>query len=481
MKKYDLIVIGGGSGGLTVAAGAASLGGKVALIEKEEQPGGDCLHYGCVPSKALIEIANRIKSARSLEMFGVQISADNIRMESVMKKVKEAIDHIQVHDSVDRFRQLGVDVYIGTGAFHSKNEVIINDSEIIYGKRIVISTGSKPFIPQVPGLKENGFITNETIFSLSKLPKRLLVIGGGTVGIEMAQAMARLGSEVTVVERSEAVLAKEDGEVKRLMQEVLSKELDILYSATVKTIEAGRNEKVVHITLEAKTPNDEQSISVRVDEILVATGRTPNSDKLQLNKADIQTDDRGNITVNERLQTNIPHIYAIGDVNGTLPFTHVAGMEGKQVVQNALLGLRRKIDYSNVPWVTYTSPEVFHLGLTEEEAKEQKVDHDVYKSDLSEVDRFVTDDQTTGFVKIITDKKGNIIGAHAIGNNAGDWMQEAVFSKQFKKKLGSISNVIHPYPSHSSAVQRTADAYWRKKLFEGFLPKLMEKYIRWFR
>ena len=476
MKKYDLIVIGGGAGGLTVAAGAASLGGKVALIEKEKQPGGDCLHFGCVPSKALIEIANRLKRARSLEEFGVHVS-ENLRMEAVMKKVKEAIGHIQVHDDADRFRKLGVDVYIGLGAFQSKNEVIINNGEIIYGKRIVISTGSRPFIPSVPGLKENGFITNETIFSLSTLPKRLLVLGGGPIGIEMAQAMARLGSDVTVVEKSDGVLVKEDEEVQQLMKDVLSKEMKLLYNATVKSIETGPNGKVVHLTVE----KGEQEISIEVDEILVATGRTPNSDKLQLNNANVETDDRGHIKVNARLQTNIPHIYAVGDVNGTLPFTHVAGMEGKLVVQNALIGLRRKIDYSNVPWVTYTSPEVFHLGLTEAEANEQRMDYDVYKVDLSEVDRFVTDHQTTGFVKIITNKKGKIIGAHAVGNHAGDWMQEVVFSKHFKKKLGSISNVIHPYPNHSAAVQRAADAYWRKKLFEGFLPKLVEKYVKWFR
>ncbi|NLP49738.1 mercuric reductase [Bacillus sp. RO1] len=476
MRKYDLIVIGGGAGGLTVAAGAASLGGKVALIEKEEQPGGDCLHFGCVPSKALIEIANRIKSARSLEEFGVHVS-ENIKIETVMKKVKEAIDHIQVHDDADRFRKLGVDVYIGMGAFHSKNEVIVNNNEIIFGKRIVISTGSRPFVPPIPGLKENGYITNETIFSLSTLPRRLLVLGGGPIGIEMAQAMARLGSNVTVVEKSDGILVKEDKEVQHLMKDVLSKEMDLLFKATVRSIEAGQNGKVVHLTMEP----GEKETSIEVDEILVATGRTPNSDKLQLNKANVQTDNRGHIKVNERLQTNIPHIYAIGDVNGTLPFTHVAGMEGKQVVQNALLGLRRKIDYSNVPWVTYTSPEVFHLGLTEEEAKEKNLNYDAYKVDLSEVDRFVTDHQTTGFVKIITDKKGQIIGAHAVGKHAGDWMQEVVFSKQFNKKIGSISNVIHPYPNHSAAVQRTADAFWRKKLFEGFLPKVMEKYIRWFR
>lgn len=476
MKKYDLIVIGGGAGGLTVAAGAASLGAKVALIEKEEQPGGDCLHFGCVPSKALIEIANRINSARYLGEFGVSISED-IQMEAVMKKVKEAIDHIQVHDDADRFRKLGVDVYIGIGAFHSKNEVIINNGEIIFGKRIVISTGSRPFIPPIPGLKENGFITNETVFSLSTLPKRLLVLGGGPIGIEMAQAMAKLGSEVTVVERSDGVLVKEDGEVQQLMKDVLSKEMKLIYNATVSSIETGPSGKVAHLTVEP----GEQEISIEVDEILVATGRTPNSDKLQLNNANVVTDDRGHIKVNARLQTNIPHIYAVGDVNGTLPFTHVAGMEGKLVVQNALIGLRRKIDYSNVPWVTYTSPEVFHLGLTEEEAKDKKLDYNTYKVDLSEVDRFVTDHQTTGFVKIITDKKGYIIGGHAVGNHAGDWMQEVVFSKQFNKKIGSISNVIHPYPNHSAAVQRTADAFWRKKLFEGFLPKLMEKYIRWFR
>lgn len=183
--------------------------------------------------------------------------------------------------------------------------------------------------------------------------------------------------------------------------------------------------------------------------------------------------------MNEQLQSSQSHIYAVGDVNGTLPFTHVAGMEGKQVVQNAILGLRRKISYGNVPWIIYTSPEIFHLGFTEEEAKQKSDEMKIFKVSLADVDRFVTDNQTEGFVKIITDKKGYILGAHAIGRHAGDWMQEVVFAKSFKKKIGSISNVIHPYPNHSAAVQQTADSYWRKTLFEGRLQKVIQKYVRW--
>jgi pyruvate/2-oxoglutarate dehydrogenase complex dihydrolipoamide dehydrogenase (E3) component len=474
LKRYDLIVIGGGAGGLTVAAGAASLGAKVALIEKEEQLGGDCLHFGCVPSKAFIEAASQVYEARKASKWGLKVEG-NVNMVQVKRRVKEAIAHIQQHDDVERFRKLGVDVYIGKGAFQSTHEVMIDSREIISGKRIVISTGSRPLIPSIEGLKEAGFFTNETIFDLEYVPKRLLVVGGGPIGIELAQAMSRLGSEVIVVERSSEILKQEDAEMIVEARKSLDREFMIYTNASVEQIITSENKKTAIIR------TDQKRIEIEISDILVASGRIPNTDTIGLENVGIDRDERGYIIVNEYLQTNIPSIYAIGDVNGKLPFTHVAGMEGKLAVQNAVLGLKRKINYSNVPWVIFTSPEIFHLGLTEEQAKQQYSDIYTFKMPLSDVDRFVTDHKTEGMVKIITDKKGFIIGAHAVGQGAGDWMQEVVFAKQFNKKIGHISHVIHPYPNHAEAVQRTADLYWREKLFKGWVPKFIQKYIRLFR
>ncbi|MGD6831063.1 mercuric reductase [Sutcliffiella halmapala] len=471
MKKYDLIVIGGGAGGLTVAAGAASLGGKVALIEKNDLLGGDCLHYGCVPSKTLIETANRVHEARSLDGLGLQTSGA-VDMKAVMDRVRVSISHIQEHDDAERFRKLGVDVYFGPGSFQSPHEVRVKD-ELLYGKKIVVSTGSRPLVPEVEGLKECGFLTNESIFRLSELPQKLAVIGGGPVGLELAQAMSRLGSETTVIDSSPILFGKEDKEISQAMSKLLEKELTILTEVSVEKVEMRDGKKILFVKragVRSELP---------VDEILVAAGRIPNTGSLGLEKAGVLTDQRGYITVNERLESNVSHIYAVGDVNGAFPFTHVAGMEGKLVVQNALLGLRRKVSYDNVPWVIYTSPEVFHLGLTEEEAQDQGNDIRVFRVPLSNVDRFVADHQTEGFVKVITDKKGYILGAHAIGQHAGDFMQEIVAAKEFNKKIGALSNVIHPYPSHSAAVQQTADLYWRETLFEGPVQKILEKYVRW--
>lgn len=474
MKKYDLVVIGGGAGGLTAAAGAASLGAKVALIEKEKQPGGDCLHFGCVPSKALIETARMVHEARKSANLGLTLEG-TVDMKQVKKRTKDAISTIQRHDDADRFRKLGIDVFIGVGSFRSQHEIQINGEEVIYGKRIVISTGSRPFIPPIKGLKEAGYITNETIFELEHLPRNLLVIGGGPIGLEMAQAMSRLGSNVTVVERFSGILLREDKEIRNLATDIVSKEITIYTNASALEVEIEKNQKRVKIV------RDDEIHQISVDEILVAVGRVPNSDFLALQNANVKTNETGQIVVNDRLQTTIPSIYAIGDVVGKLPFTHVAGMEGKLIVQNAVLGLRRKINYENVPWNTYLSPEIFHLGLTEEEAKAKSMDFNVYKMELDDVDRFVTDHETNGFVKILTDKKGYIIGAHAIGKGAGDWMQEVVFVKQYKRKLGDISQVIHPYPNRAAAIQRTADLYWREALFTGWIPKVLKKYIQWLR
>lgn len=473
--KYDIIVLGGGAGGLTVAAGAASIGAKVALIEKEEQPGGDCLHYGCVPSKAFIKAANEMYHMRqAVKKYGMNLEG-HVNMSVVKEKVRRAIDTIRAHDDADRFRQMGVDVYMGKGVFKSKHEIEVEDGTIVSGKRIVIATGSRPFIPQIEGLNETGFLTNETVFDIDSLPSSLFVIGGGPIGLELAQAMSRLGCNVTVVERSPFVLNKEDEDVKKYATKKLQEELTILTNATVNNVSKRMNKKLVTIIC-----NGEQK-HVEVDEILVASGRRPNSGSIGLHQVGVQTDSRGFIQVNDYLQTNIPSIYAIGDVNGTFMFTHVAGLEGKSIVQNAVLGLKQKVNYDNIPWVTFTSPEIFHLGLTEEEARKQYREINVYKANLSDVDRFVADHQTEGFVKIITNQKGHIVGAHAIGDGAGDWMQLVVYAKQKGHKVGDLSRMVYPYPNHAAAIQRTTDLYWREKLFNGWIPSLLRKYIRWFR
>ncbi len=469
---YDLIVIGGGSGGLTVAAGAASLGAKVALIEKEAQPGGDCLHFGCVPSKTLIEEANKLHQAVSL---GYRPDYAQ-HYKRVQQRVKDVIGTIQHHDDADRFRKMGVDVFQGIGSFISKNEISINNGKkVISGKRVVLATGSRPFIPNIPGLKESGYLTNKTIFDIEELPASLLVIGAGPIGIELAQAFSRLGSTITVLQKSENILMKEDKDIIHVAEKRLSEELQIHKEAQLLEVTIKEGIKIATVQV------GEEKWTIQTDAILLAAGRVPNTDHLALDRIGIETDEKGYIKVNQQLQTSIPTVYAVGDVNGSYPFTHVAGMEGKLAVQNAVLGLRRKVNYSHIPWVTYSSPEIFHMGLTEQEAIKNGIRYKIYKVELSEVDRFVTANSTTGFVKMVTDKKGTILGAHAIGKGAGDWMQEVVAAVQFGKRIGDLSMVVHPYPNHAAAVQRTADLYWREKLFEGKIPKLMKKYINWFR
>ena len=475
MVEYDLIVIGGGSGGLTAASGAASMGAKVALIDDQPGLGGDCLHFGCVPSKAFITAAKEVHAVyRGAAEFGLTVSGD-VLFERAIERVKEAIDEIQEIDSDERFESLGVDIYRGKGAFKDEHTITIDGENPIKGKRIVISTGSRPNVPPIDGVENVSFITNETIFNLDYLPKSVVFIGGGPVGLELAQSLSRFGSDVTVIETSQSVFKKEDHEIIPIVTKALEKELTFVFEADVTGISEQNGHKVVTY----KVNGEEKTIESEA--IMMSTGRKPNTDKLNLEAAGVN-ENKGYITVNESLQTNKSHIYAIGDVNGAFPFTHGAGMEGKLIVQNAVFGLKRKVNYDNVPWVTYTEPEVFHLGLTEQEAKEKHGEEiRVFKVGTDDVDRFIAERKKDGLLKVITDKKGHILGAHAVGEDSGSWMQEIVFAKEHGHKIGDISTVIHPYPTKGAILNQAADMYWREKLFDGWLPKVSEKYIKWVR
>jgi pyruvate/2-oxoglutarate dehydrogenase complex dihydrolipoamide dehydrogenase (E3) component len=476
LKRYEIVVIGGGSGGLTVAAGAVAFGVKVALIEKEPEPGGDCLHTGCVPSKALIAAASELHTAKkAAEAFGLELKGKADYHEA-FQRVQAAKATIQHHDSSERFRSMGVDVFHGHGQFRDTHHIEINGNEVIYGKRIVIATGSRPAIPPIDGLQDVDFLTNESVFDMRALPKSLVVIGAGPVGLELGQAFARLGAKVTVLDRGPEILSIEDEEIVPYARAALEKEMTLLVKATVNKVEAiPEGRKRLYID------RDGEKLQLEADALLIAAGRMPNTDRLELSRIGIEMD-RDYIATKKTLQTSIPHIYAVGDVIRPFPFTHAAGMEGKIVVGNAVFGLKRKVSYDNVPWVTYTEPEIFHLGMTEQEARKYVGDKiSIYKVPLDQVDRFITDGHKEGIVKVITDGKGKFFGAHAVGNGAGEWMQPAVFAKHYGHKLPDISQVVHPYPTYSEALRKTADQYWQHKFSQGVTGRLLKAYVKWFR
>ncbi|ASF38636.1 pyridine nucleotide-disulfide oxidoreductase [Halobacillus halophilus] len=469
---YQIAVIGGGSGGLTVAAGAASFGASVALIERKSELGGDCLHYGCMPSKAMIEAAREVHQAGLYSDFS---ESDYDRLfTGAMERVADAVKDVQNHDSKDRFIKLGIDIYEAEAQFIDEHTLQVGE-ETISAKRFVIATGSSPVVPPIEGIDSIDYLTNESIFSLRKRPTSLGVIGGGIIGSELAQAMSRLGVDVTVVEGGQQILAKEDKEITELAEGLLSEEMNVITGAKVERLESTNEGVKIHYTKEGSAN------SLNVEKLLVATGRKANIDGLGLEQAGVETSN-GSIAVDAAMRTTQRHIYAVGDCNGSMPFTHVAGMEGKIAVSNAVFGLSRKASYEKVPWVVYTGPEIYHLGLTEEEAKEQYGEKLLtFKTKLADNDRFMAERHTDGLVKVLTTNRGRIVGAHAIGEGAGEWMQEIGTVQALNKKFQAISNIIHPYPAKNNVVTQTADLYWREKLFDSSLNEALKWYVRKFR
>jgi pyruvate/2-oxoglutarate dehydrogenase complex dihydrolipoamide dehydrogenase (E3) component len=457
-NKYDLIVIGAGSGGLVCAAGAAGLGAKVALIEKHKM-GGDCLNTGCVPSKALIRSAKMLHYFKTAKKYGIKEVSYDFEFSDIMDRVKSVIAKIEPHDSPERFAGLGVDVKFGKYHFKNTNE-LTNGSETLYGKKIVIATGSRPFVPPIEGCKLEKCLTSDSIWDLRTLPKRLVVVGAGPIGSELAQCFARFGSHVIMLDNGPYILHREDEDLRKIVEASFKEDgVETRHKVNVTKVHHGETNHIV--TYE----NDSAKIeNIECDAILLAVGRKPNLEGLNLGGIGIETNPQG-VVINDYCQTSVKNIYACGDVAGHYQFTHFADYQARLVLRNALFPGRMKADYRVVPWCTYTDPELARVGLSETDAKNRNIAHDVFRYDLKDLDRAICDSADTGLVKVIT-KKGSdkILGASIASFHAGDLLQEYVFAMKQGLGLKAIANTIHPYPTMAEATKRTADSWARTQL-----------------
>ena len=451
----DLLVIGGGSGGLSVAAGAVQMGARVVLLEGHKM-GGDCLNYGCVPSKALIAAAKAARAHAHSARFGVADAAPDVDYAAVMEHVAGVIAQIAPHDSVERFEGLGVRVIQEYGEFVSPTEVRAG-GETIRARRTVIATGSSPFVPPIPGLDGVPHLTNETIFDLRERPGHLLVVGGGPIGMEMAQAHLRLGCKVTVVEGMKA-LGVDDPELTAVVLERLRGEgLEIAEGAMVSEI--GGQEGAIEVKCADGAVH-------RGTHLLVAVGRKPNIERLNLDAAGIETAGRG-IKVDAGLRTTNRRVYAIGDVAGGFQFTHVAGYHAGIVIRSALFGLPAKQRTDHIPWATYTDPELAHVGLAEAKAREAHGDGiEIVRFGYDENDRAIAERKTDGFAKIVV-AKGRPVGATIVGAQAGELIGLWALAIANRMKMKDVAGMVAPYPTLGELNKRIAGAYFAPRLFDN--------------
>lgn len=472
--RYNLVVIGGGTAGLVTAGGAAALGAKVALVEKHLL-GGDCLNYGCVPSKAIIRAARAAHEARHANPFGVRVPGEaQVDFPAVMARMRELRARISVHDAASNLQAQGVDVYLGEAAFTGPDTVEAS-GRLLRFKKAVIATGARPVVPPIPGLKEAGFQTNETIFSLTQLPPRLAVVGGGPIGCEMAQTFRRFGSQVTILDFAPHILPREAYETAALLAAIFEREgIKVKTRRKLSRVELKGDEKILHLE------HDGQAETLAVDEILVGVGRAPNVEGLQLEKAGVNYDKTG-VAVNDKLQTSNPNIYAAGDVCMAYKFTHAADAAARVVIQNALFLPTAKISTAVIPWCTYTDPEIAHVGLTEAEAKERGIPLKVLAKSLCEVDRAILDGEEEGFCKLYCDQKsGRLLGGTIVARHAGEMIGELVLALQKKLSPAHLAAVIHPYPTQAEAIRKAASEQYRG-LMPGWVKRGLSRYFAWTR
>lgn len=473
--RYDLVVLGGGTAGLVSAMGAAGLGARVALVERHRL-GGDCLNTGCVPSKAIIRSARVVGELRRAADLGVSTTTAGVDFAAVMRRMRERRASIAVNDSADRVRRAGIDLFFGSARFASRASVRVGE-QILRFKRAVIATGGRPAAPPVPGLDAVPYLTNENIFDLSALPKRLLVIGAGPVGCELAQAFARFGSAVTVVDRSPQILPREDAEAaavvrRRMVHDGVHFELGV----RLERVEPRDGRVMVHCQREGTS--GEEGVRLSGDTLLVAAGRAPNVEELDLHVAGIQAGEHG-IVVTDRLQTTNPLVYASGDVCSAYKFTHAADAMSRVVLQNALFFGRRKASELVIPWVTFTDPEVAHVGVSAAEVARAGRRLATVTVQLSEIDRAIVDDETDGFVRV-HHERGRLRGCTIVASHAGEMIGEVVYAMRDGGTLGDLSATVHPYPTQAEALRKAGDAY-RRQAVTPRVRRWLGRYFRWTR
>jgi pyruvate/2-oxoglutarate dehydrogenase complex dihydrolipoamide dehydrogenase (E3) component len=453
-RKYNLVVIGAGTAGLVSAAGGAGLGARVALIERNLL-GGDCLNVGCVPSKALISAARMAEDARAGDHYGVRVQSVTVDFPAVMQRMRRLRARLAVVDSAERFKGLGVDVFIGEGHFVDHQAVEVDGRRIEFA-RAVVATGARAAAPSIAGLEAAGYLTNETVFWLTELPKQLVVIGAGPIGCEMAQAFRRFGAEVTLIEEATQILVREDADAARIVENRIKAEgLELICGAKITLVEKRDSVKVVHLS---------SGEAITCDQILVGVGRAPNLEGLGLEVAGIDYDSSG-VKVDDGLRTTNPQVYAAGDVCSRFKFTHTADALARIVLTNALFFGRRKASALNVPWCTYTSPEIAHVGMYEKDAVERGIKPNTITVPMGEIDRAVLDGRDEGFVRIhLKNRTDKILGATIVAEHAGEMISEISLAMSAGVGLGAIANVIHPYPTQVEAIRKAGDAYNRTRL-----------------
>jgi len=478
---YNLLVIGAGSGGLVTSYIAAAVNAKVALVEKNKM-GGDCLNTGCVPSKALIRSAKMLSYASRANDFGFKSTTVDFNFSGVMQRVHNVIKKVEPHDSVERYSSLGVEVIQGEAMIRSPYEVEVN-GKVLTTKNIVIATGARPFVPDLPGLEETGYLTSDTVWELKERPKRFLVLGGGPIGCELAQAFQRLGSEVTLVQRASRIMLREDEEIAGMIQTRFRGEginLLLNYSAKKCVIENGQKYLVCDV-VDIENKETTKEVKVPFDQLILALGRKANVTGFGLEELGVTIKKSGVIQANEFLQTNYPNIYACGDVAGPYQFTHTAAHQAWYAAVNALFSpfKRFKVDYSVIPWATYTDPEVARVGLNELEAKEQGIAYEVTEYGIDDLDRAIADSEDYGVVKVLTvPGKDKILGVTIVGSHAGDLIAEYVMAMKHGLGLNKILGTIHIYPTMAEA-NKFAAGNWKKAHKPEKLLQWVKRFHQW--
>lgn len=471
--RYSLVVIGAGTAGLVAAHAAAALGAKVALIERNLL-GGDCLNVGCVPSKAIIRTSRLYAEMRNAEQYGAQIPADiRVDFPALMQRMRGIRARISRVDSSHRLLATGVDVFFGQACFSGTDALTVDGATLRF-KKALIATGARPDTPSIPGLVEAGYLTNENIFDLTELPRRLLVIGGGPLGCELAQAFCRFGAKTIIVQNRPLFLPREERDAAQIISNTFARDgIDVRLNTKVVSVRMENGQKLVDLV------SDDHKSTVAVDAILTGTGRLPNVEGLNLEAADVEYDNTVGIRVNDFLQTSNRRIYAAGDACLEHKFTHTADASARIVVQNALFLGRQRLSALTIPWCTYTDPEIAHVGLYVRQARERDIPVKTFTIPMHDVDRAIADNEEAGFVKIhVKERTDRILGATIVARHAGEMINEITLAMVAGIGLRTIARVIHAYPTQAEAIKKAADAY-NRTLLTPTIQWMLRRWLTW--